>query len=859
MYIFKRNGEKEDVKFEKIHQRIKAQAKGLNVDVDIIVQKAIERMFDGIKTKEIDEHLASIAVNYSVHPNYSVLAGRIAVSSLHKETKINQVIDSEKDKIAKELKNKDLDQEHKYIIQIKKSLFEDPKREEILERYLAREKVKDSEIDYLVETPRFYYVVKSLHDQGILSDELLKTVEKHRDEIEQKIDYTRDFMFDYFGFKTLEKAYLLKKHTNYIDKKPILDENQQPTGEFTTITKTRSEILERPQDMFMRVALGILGDDLEKAFDLYDLMSQGFYTHATPTLFNSGTRRPQMSSCFLLQNNDDSIEGLFHTFLEEALISKNAGGIGVSFHDVRSKGSIIKGTNGVSDGIIPFLRIKNQVAKGVNQGGKRNGSIAVYLEPWHADIKQFIQLRKNNGDEDLRARDLFLAIWMNDLFYKRVIEGGKWTLFDPAKAKGLSEVYGEEFEILYKKYEDQGLAHEVLDAREFMKDIFESLIETGNPYIVNKDQANLKSNQKNLGPIKQSNLCTEIIEFTSKDETAVCNLGSICLPKFVVEKNDKKVFDFDLFHSVVRRMTHNLNRVIDKNYYVNEKTRRSNMRHRPIGIGVQGLADVFFMLEMPYGSEESKQLNKDIFETIYHAALTESLEMAKKDGHYPSMNENGGAPITKGILQFDMWGVTPSDRYDWDKLKEKIMKYGLRNSLLVAPMPTASTSQIFGNTESFEPLTENLYKRKTLAGEFTVVNKYLILKLEELNLWNRDVLEHLIKTNGSIKDLEYIPKNIRDVFRTVWETSLKDQIDMAADRGAYICQSQSFNIHMEVPSMEKMKDVYLYSYKKGLKTQSYYFRTQAATSNQKVTVSRDVTKNPEDKPAEDDDCMVCSS
>lgn len=853
MKVQKRDGKFENVDFNKIQRRIKDLAVGLNVEVDIIVQRAIERLSDGVKTKEVDEYLASLAASYSLHPDYNILAGRICVSSLQKETSIGQVLEGEKEKVAKMMKSSKLEEDHKVIQRIKVSLFEDPKREEILERYLAGKKVKDEEITYLLKLPRFYKVVKTMNAEGVVSKEILDIVEKHRDEIENHIDYSRDFLFDYFGFKTLEKAYLLKKYTTKVQ------EIQSAHGTEKQ-NRTTSEIVERPQDMWMRVSLGICGEDIKEALLLYDSMSNGLYTHATPTLFNAGTNRPQMSSCFLLANSGDSIEGIFQTYYEEALISKNAGGIGVWYHNVRARGSVIKGTNGVSNGIVPFLKIKNEIARGIDQGGgKRKGSIAVYLEPWHADIKDFLPLKKNNGSEETRTRDLFLALWMPSLFYKRVEEGAKWSLFDPATAPGLYEVCGEEFNALYEKYEEEGRAVDVMDARELMKDIFEVQMETGVPYILNKDHANLKSNQQNLGTIKSSNLCTEIIQYSSDKETAVCNLASICLPKYVKEDG---TFDHELLFKITSQATRNCNKVIEKNYYVNEKTRNSNTRHRPIGLGVQGLADVFFKMKIPYTSLEAMKLNEEIFETIYSAAVQTSLELAKEQGAYKSMKENGGAPITKGILQFDMWGVTPkSGRYDWDKIKEDVKKYGLRNSLLVAPMPTASTSQIFGNTESFEPLTENIYKRKTLAGEYMVVNKYMIRHLEELGYWNNEVIDYLKKDNGSIQNVPFLSNEIKEIYRTVWEMSLKKQIDMSAARGAYICQSQSFNIHMDKPSMERMKDVYLYAHKVGLKTSCYYFKTNAANTAQKVTLSSNVFG---DKPAEvvveeDDDCTVCGS
>ena len=870
MKVIKRNGTVEEVNFEKIRKRLKDLSKGLNVEVDLISQKAIERLSDNINTTAIDEHLATITANHAVHPHYSILAGRICISSLHKQTAIDKLIDSEKEHLAKMMKYHNYGTDNKFIQKLKNSLFEDPKREQLLADYESGRKLTDDEISFLTHAPRFFYYVKVMHEQGILSDELLNVTIKYRELIENKIDYSRDFMFDYFGFKTLEKAYLLKHFSEKTLQVDILDSHGNPTGGKRTTVKTIGKIIELPQDLFMRVSLGIHHDNIEKALEMYDLMSQGFYTHATPTLFNSGTKRAQMSSCFLLANNKDSIEGIFHTFEEEALISKNSGGIGVWYHNIRAAGSHIKGTNGTSNGILPFLKIKNEIAKGIDQGGKRPGSIAVYLEPWHADVREFIQLRRNNGSEDQRARGLFLALWVPDLFYKRIEQGGQWSLFDPSTAPGLFNVVGKEFEELYTRYEQEGRAVAILEAREFMKDIFEIQVETGMPYMLNKDAANLKSNQKNLGIIKSSNLCAEILEYSDDKESAVCNLSSICLPKFVKED---KTFDYQLLYKVVRKATYNLNAVIDKNYYVNDKTKLSNMRHRPIGMGVQGLADVFFKMRLPFTSDEALEINKRIFETIYFAALSESVEIAKRDGHYTSMKENGGSPISQGILQCDMWGVQPSTKWNWKGLREEIAQHGVRNSLLIALMPTASSSQIFGNTESFEPLTENLYKRKTSAGEFTVVNKHLISHLEELGLWGRDILESMIRNDGSIQKVTGIPAEVREIYKTVWELSLKKQIDMAADRGAFICQTQSFNIHMGSPSMERMKDVYMYAWKKGLKTASYYFRTQAATTNQKVTVDREVVppkvavsqavSMPENSSvnvkSDDDDCLVCGS
>lgn len=1304
MQVKKRSGKLEKLNLNNIQKRLSSLAKGLDIQTDDIALRASQKMFDGVETREIDEQLAKNTVNYSIHPDYNVLAGRICVSALHKETAIGQLLEDEKQLLEKILlSGKVLEEENKYIQKLKNSLYDDPDREKILERYLKGQKVSKENLSFLAKAPRFFKTVELLYVEGDIlefqkriddknTDEktkieleslvnLLKTklsgqvldkterksfedyikrkqdpkeknhfgiinhrvynvARENRQLIEDHMDYNRDFMFDFFGFKTLEKAYLLKSFKVVNKVREITEDTGEVIKKY--VKETVGSIVERPQDTFMRVALAINGDNsFKRVFELYDLLSNGYYTHATPTLFNAGLNREQMSSCFLLANKSDSIDGIFETYKEEAEISKNSGGIGVWYHNVRSNGSHIKGTNGTSGGIIPFLTIKNAIARSIDQGGKRKGSIAVYLEPWHADVKDFIQLRKNTGIEEKRTRNLFLALWIPNLFYKRVEQGGKWSLFDPATAPGLHDLVGEAFEKKYEEYEKLGLAIETLDAREFFKDIFEVQIETGVPYILNKDYANMKSNQQNLGVIKSSNLCcvsgsqrvptnkgyktvkdlykdkqpnivvgrekleiasemflprpntkiftirtsdgfthevtpdhkvwvkdfgwkeaqdlkegdllsiqsfegvfgkinkpneafiaglvagdgtfqkdknmhidvwnenqkfltnieemvkeiivdndlevwyrskhknnahsfykddikpslepkftsiklrkgmkyrmsssllyqyfkekynfysktklqvpefvwqgnketvvkyleglfyadgtitkvnkakvtsmvisstkkefleqlqlllinlgikssirdlhkkdemvympdgkggkkkykrsksyrlmitskiackmlddmigltdyrgydkkifnrkkafykqkfytkfisldfkgiedayclsvdseehswscnglitknTEIIEYSDEKETAVCNLASLCLPKFVKkDENGEWYFDHEELHKVTSVATYNLNRVIDKNYYVNDATERSNMRHRPIGLGVQGLADVFFKMRIRYDSLEAQKINEEIFETIYHAAVTESLRLAKRDGHYTSMKENGGAPITKGILQFDMWEHTPSSgRYEWDKVKEEVKTHGLRNSLLVAPMPTASTSQIFNNTESFEPLTEHLYKRKTLSGEFVVANKYLIRHLEELGLWGDEVVEHLINENGSIKNLKIVPEEVRDIYPTVWELSLKVQIDMAADRGAYICQSQSFNVHMDSPSMERMKDVYMYSWKKKLKTQSYYFRTNAATTNQKVTVKRQSSQAVE----EDDDCEVCGS
>jgi ribonucleoside-diphosphate reductase alpha chain len=873
MQLKKRNGNLEKVDFSKIQKRLEELSAGLDVDLDSISQKAIGTLYDGVSTRIVDEHLATISVNHSVHPDYNTLAGRICASSLHKETSLNHFTRAHEEKLAKLLSSKTpVKEDNQLLVKFYNALFEDNKRAKKISEHVSGKKIMSKEeIAQSVKVPRFYYAIKLMYNEGVINDEVMSFVEKNREKIENYISYKRDFLFDYFGFKTLERAYLLKKHyeVKEIQDFQLKDDAGEPTGEIEKreVTVNKFTIVERPQDMFMRVAIGILRREedkaLEKVFEMYDSMSEHYYTHATPTLFNSGTKREQNSSCFLLLNEGDSIEEIFNTYKEEALISKNSGGIGVAISNIRAKGSIIKGTNGTSKGILPFLKILNEVARGIDQGGKRKGSIAVYLEPWHADVEDFIRLRRNDGKDEERTRDLFLALWMPNLFYERVKEGKPWSLFSPDSAPNLMNVYGKEFEELYLKYESEGKAIKTIDAREFFKDVFENQVETGTPYILNKDFCNEKSNQKNLGTIKSSNLCTEIVEFTSEKESAVCNLASVCLPKFVVDG----VFDHEALHAMIRRVTYNLNAVIDVNFYVNEKTRISNMRHRPIGIGVQGLADVFNMLRLPYCSKEAQKLNEDIFETIYHASVSESLSMAKKNGHYPSMKENGGAPITKGILQFDMWNKTPeSGRYDvsnskklsWTDLREEVKLHGLRNSLLVAPMPTASTSQIFNNYESFEAITENLYKRNTLSGEFLVANKHLIRHLEELGLWGSEVRDHLVSKNGSIQGLTFIPKEVRDIYKTVWELKLKPQIDMAADRGAYICQSQSLNFHLETPSMELMKNYYMYAYEKGLKTASYYFKTTAVGKNQAVTLSSTSAKKMDDQE-EDDDCLVCGS
>jgi ribonucleotide reductase alpha subunit len=678
------------------------------------------------------------------------------------------------------------------------------------------------------------------------------------------IDYNRDYLIDYFGFKTLERSYLMKNK----------DKN-----------------VERPQHMWMRVAIGIHGDlkfgskQLQLIKETYDLMSQKYFTHATPTLFNAGTPRPQLSSCYLLAMEDDSIDGIYNTLKDCALISKYSGGIGLHIHNVRAKGSHIKGTNGVTDGIVPMLRVFNNTARYVNQCGKRNGSFAIYLEPWHADILDFLELKKNHGDEELKARDLFYALWISDLFMKRVKEkNGKWSLFCPNECPGLSDCYGDEFVALYEKYEQEGKARKTIDARDLWFLILDAQMETGTPYLLYKDTINRKSNQKNLGVIKSSNLCTEITEYSDAKETAVCNLASIALPAFVSNKQ----FDYDKLHEVTKVITNNLNRVIDVNFYPTEKTKLSNLRHRPIGIGIQGLADTFIMMDIPFCSEQAKEINKNIFETIYHAALEKSNEIAiERTKHLTSLmdgprselldyvpeyeysilereNKNllgayssfEGSPSSEGILQFDMWNVSPSDRYDWAKLKDSIRTFGLRNSLLVAPMPTASTSQILGYNECFEPLTSNIYSRRTLAGEFVVVNKYLMKELIELGLWNEQIKNNIIANKGSVQQLTIIPEHIREKYKIVWEIPMKHLIDMAVDRGAFICQSQSLNLWMEDPVYNKLTSMHFYAWEKGLKTGIYYLRRKAKHQAQQFTIQPEEKVNVEQK---EEICEMCSA
>ena len=764
MYVVKRDGRREAVKFDKITARIKKLCYGLNplVAPEKVAMKVIEGLFDGVTTSELDNLAAEVAATNTItHPDYALLASRIAVSNLHKNTK-----KSFSDTI------KDL---YNYI---------DP---------------------------------KTAKKAPLISDEVYNIIAKNADVLDSTIIYDRDFRYDFFGFKTLERSYLLK---------------------------LKGQVAERPQQMLMRVAVGIHKEDLDSAIETYNYMSEGWFTHATPTLFNSGTPKPQMSSCFLLTTKEDSIPGIYDTLKQCAQISQSAGGIGLSIHDIRAMGSYIKGTNGTSNGIVPMLRVFNDTARYVDQGGgKRKGSFAIYMEPWHADVFDFLDLRKNHGKEEQRARDLFYALWTPDLFMKRVEENGDWTLMCPHECPGLSDTHGKDFEKLYTKYESEGKGRKTIKAQELWFKILESQIETGTPYMLYKDSANEKSNQKNLGTIKSSNLCTEIIEYTAPDEVAVCNLASIALPKFVIDGK----FDHEKLFKVTYRVTKNLDKVIDANYYPVPEARNSNMRHRPIGIGVQGLADAFILMRQAFESKEAKQLNKDIFETIYYAALTASKDLAIEKGTYESYK---GSPVSKGILQFDMWNVKPSDRWEWDLLREEIQKNGVRNSLLVAPMPTASTAQILGNNECFEPYTSNIYTRRVLSGEFIIVNKHLLRDLVKLGIWDDRLKNKLMASNGSIQNIDEIPENIKNLYKTAWEISQKVLLDMAADRGAFIDQSQSLNIFMENANFAKLTSMHFYGWKAGLKTGMYYLRTKSATDAIKFTLDKEAMSEPTAKVEE---------
>lgn len=785
MYVLKRDGRKEAVKFDKITARIVKMCYGLDplVSPEAVAMKVIEGIYDGVSTTDLDNLAAEVAAAKTMeHPDYALLASRIAVSNLHKETK--------------------------------KSFSE------------------------VMEDLYTYVDPKTGQNAALLAEDVYQVIQDNKEVLDSSIIYDRDFRYDYFGFKTLTRSYLLR-----------LDGN----------------IAERPQHMLLRVAVGIHKNDIAQAIKTYNLMSEGWFTHATPTLFNAGTPKPQMSSCFLLTMKEDSIEGIYDTLKSCAQISQSAGGIGLAIHDIRATGSYIKGTNGTSNGIVPMLRVFNDTARYVDQGGgKRKGSFAMYIEPWHADVFDFLDLKKNTGKEEMRARDLFYALWIPDLFMKRVEENGDWTLMCPHECPGLSETYGAEFEALYTKYEKEGKGRKTIKAQDLWFKVLESQIETGTPYMLYKDAANAKSNQQNLGVIKSSNLCTEIIEYTAPDEIAVCNLASLALPKFVTEEGE---FDHNKLFEVTYQATINLNRIIDGNYYPVEEARNSNMRHRPIGLGVQGLADAFIMMRFPFESEEAKALNREIFETIYYAAMTASKDLAKVEGPYETY---AGSPVSQGIFQFDMWGVTPTNRWEWDVLKEEVKTHGVRNSLLLAPMPTASTAQILGNNECFEPYTSNIYTRRVLSGEFIIVNKHLLKDLVKEGLWSNEMRQKLMASNGSVQNINEIPQHIKDLYKTAWEISQKAIIEQAADRGAYICQSQSLNIFMENANFGKLTSMHFYGWKKGLKTGMYYLRTKAATDAIKFTVDKAVTSEPTAAELEEqaaaiacsldnpDNCEMCS-
>lgn len=793
MYVVKRDGRKEPIMFDKITARVKKLCYGLNnlVDPIKVTMRVIEGIYEGVTTSELDNLAAEIAATLTTsHPDYAVLAARIAVSNLHKNTK-------------------------KSFSQTVEDLYN-------------------------------YINPRTGKKASMIADDVYKIIKENAEKLDSTIIYNRDFGYDYFGFKTLERSYLLK---------------------------INGKIVERPQHMLMRVSIGIHKEDIDAAIETYELMSKRFFTHATPTLFNSGTPKPQMSSCFLLQMQDDSIGGIYDTLKQTAKISQSAGGIGLSIHNVRATGSYIRGTNGTSNGIVPMLRVFNDTARYVDQGGgKRKGSFAIYLEPWHADVLQFLDLRKNHGKEEMRARDLFYAMWIPDLFMKRVEQDGNWTLMCPNECPNLFDNYGEKFDELYTQYEQAGKGRKTIKARELWEKILESQIETGTPYMLYKDSVNRKTNQKNLGTIRSSNLCTEIMEYTAQDEVAVCNLASIALPMFVSEDSDgAKSFDHKKLFKVVKKVTKNLDSVIDQNYYPVKEAENSNLRHRPVGLGVQGLADTFIMLRLPFTSDEAKKLNEEIFETIYFAALTSSMELAKEKEPYSTYK---GSPISEGIFQFNLWNVSENDlsgRWDWVKLRAQILENGVRNSLLVAPMPTASTSQILGNNEAFEPYTSNIYTRRVLSGEFIVVNKHLLEDLVKLGLWDNDMKEDIMRANGSIQHIEKIPQEIKNLYKTVWELSMKDIIDMSRQRGYFIDQSQSLNLFMQDPDYGKLTSMHFYAWKSGLKTGMYYLRTKSAVNAIQFTVSKE--KKEEDQPLtadelknmilkskeNPDDCLMCGS
>ena len=774
MYVVKRDGRKETVKFDKITARIIKMCYGLDplVSPEAVAMKVIEGIYDGVSTSDLDNLAAEVAAAKTIdHPDYALLASRIAVSNLHKETKktFSEVID-------------DL---HHYI---------DP---------------------------------KTGQNASLVADDVYAIIQENKEAFDSSIIYDRDFRYDYFGFKTLSRSYLMRLN---------------------------GKIAERPQQMLMRVAIGIHKKDVASAIKTYNLMSEGWFTHATPTLFNAGTPKPQMSSCFLLTMKSDSIEGIYDTLKSCAQISQSAGGIGLALHDIRATGSYIKGTNGTSNGIVPMLRVFNDTARYVDQGGgKRKGSFAIYIEPWHADVFDFLDLRKNHGKEEQRARDLFYALWIPDLFMKRVKANEKWTLMCPHECPGLSDTHSAEFEALYLKYEEEGRGRKTINAQDLWFKILESQIETGTPYMLYKDAANAKSNQQNLGVIKSSNLCTEIIEYTAPDEIAVCNLASIALPKYV---NEDLSFDHDKLYEVTYQATLNLNKIIDENYYPVEEAKNSNLRHRPIGLGVQGLADAFIMMGFPFESEEARVLNKEIFETIYFASMTASKDLAKQEGPYSTFK---GSPVSKGIFQFDMWGVVPSNRWDWKQLKQEVKKVGVRNSLLLAPMPTASTAQILGNNECFEPYTSNIYTRRVLSGEFIIVNKHLLKDLVKEGIWDSEMRQKIMAANGSIQNIPEIPERLKNLYKTAWEISQKAIIDQAADRGAFICQSQSLNIFMEKANFGKLTSMHFYGWEKGLKTGMYYLRTKAATDAIKFTIDRSVVEEPLSQSLEEQQAAIACS
>jgi len=761
MYVVKRNGHKEPVMFDKITDRIKKLCYGLNdlVDSVKVAMRVIEGLYDGVTTSELDNLAAETAASMTIaHPDYAQLAARIAISNLHKNTK--------------------------------KSFSE------------------------TMSDMYFYVNPRTNQESPLLSEEVHEVIQANAAFLDSHIIYNRDFNYDYFGFKTLERSYLLK---------------------------INGKIVERPQHMLMRVSVGIHLNDLDSVIETYDLMSKKFFTHATPTLFNAGTPKPQMSSCFLLQMQDDSIDGIYDTLKQTAKISQSAGGIGLSIHNVRATGSYIRGTNGTSNGIVPMLRVFNDTARYVDQGGgKRKGSFAIYIETWHADIFEFLDLKKNTGKEEMRARDLFFAMWTSDLFMKRVQDDTTWTLMCPNECPGMYDVYGEEFEKLYESYEAAGKGRKTIRARELWEKILESQIETGTPYMLYKDAANRKSNQKNLGTIRSSNLCTEIMEYTAKDEIAVCNLASISLPMFI----ENGAFNHELLFNVTKRVTRNLNKVIDRNYYPVPEAENSNMRHRPVGLGVQGLADAFILLRLPFTSDEAKKLNQEIFETLYFAAVTASMEMAKEEGPYSTFK---GSPISQGEFQHNLWGLKDeelSGRWDWAALRKEVVKNGVRNSLLVAPMPTASTSQILGNNEAFEPYTSNIYTRRVLSGEFIVVNKHLLEDLVNRGLWTEDLKQEIMRHNGSVQNIDNIPADLKELYKTVWEMSMKDIIDMSRQRGYFVDQSQSLNLFMQDANYSKLTSMHFYAWQSGLKTGMYYLRTKSAVDAIKFTLNNDKKADP---------------